>query len=807
MKSTYKYIISSLLVAGAMAACSPEEFGGMLESGVPQSSAFSELVKINVDQEINQVSFSTGQAGTYAIWTITGSDGKSERKIGSNFEKIFVMAGDYDVTIQIANRNGVSDGVITKSFHIDNTIVDFTKYINAISKSTWYFDNNQQGHLACGPNAADPTGWWSGEPDCKANVGLYDNFMDFTADKKYTFSPGAAGTMYVNKGTTLWGTGAAEDFTVNVEPQESTYDFEIVGNDIYLTFAANTQFPYIAFDECYTAPRYKVESLKSTAMTLIAANNDIAWQYILTTSHEVKFMGFDVNSEDNLWKQANPTFDHIYYAPGWNQIADFEHSEENGVYTLKLTEATSEQWQAQYFLTTELSNSNVPAGALYDFSCIITPSKDIKNAMLKLTSPGDDPSLFAENVNLEGNADNVIYFTEMEGPAFDGNYKFVFDFGGNPEDVEIVIKDIVVIDHSKNKVVPPTKDPEPAEPETVKDWNNDSPANLWKAVEEGSAFISVTPWFSGADWNGGLTPDWKHENGVWEVVMPAGIGAEQWKGQFPINTTLTASIEKKYNFYCVVEADNDCPGVTIKLTQTDESETAKHDDNFFFADRHEITADKPFIYKATNVVLPKQDAHALSLFFDFGGTPEGTVVKISDIYFEEVKEVNYEAENNLWKAVDSGNAFLSVTPWFSGADWSGGLTCEWDHKNGSDTWKVTMPEGLGSEQWKGQFPINTTLTASKDKTYSFGVTLEADADCPGVTIKLTQTDESETVKHDDNFFFADRHELKADEEYVYKVTGAQLPKGDAHALSLFFDFGGTPGGTVVKIKKITFIEE
>ncbi|MGM9703595.1 MAG: hypothetical protein ACI3YZ_08640 [Prevotella sp.] len=27
------------------------------------------------------------------------------------------------------------------------------------------------------------------------------------------------------------------------------------------------------------------------------------------------------------------------------------------------------------------------------------------------------------------------------------------------------------------------------------------------------------------------------------------------------------------------------------------------------------------------------------------------------------------------------------------------------------------------------------------------------------------------------------------------MTGQKLPQNDAHALSLFFDFGGTPGGT------------
>ena len=91
-----------------------------------------------------------------------------------------------------------------------------------------------------------------------------------------------------------------------------------------------------------------------------------------------------------------------------------------------------------------------------------------------------------------------------------------------------------------------------------------------------------------------------------------------------------------YTFSCTIEADNDSPGLTIKLTETDDADGTKHDNNFFFADRHDVTADKAFTYKVTGANLPQNDAHALSLFFDFGGTPAGTHVKIKDIIF--VKE-------------------------------------------------------------------------------------------------------------------------------------------------------------------------
>ena len=39
----------------------------------------------------------------------------------------------------------------------------------------------------------------------------------------------------------------------------------------------------------------------------------------------------------------------------------------------------------------------------------------------------------------------------------------------------------------------------------------------------------------------------------------------------------------------------------------------------------------------TGVTLPLNDAHALSLFFDFGGSPIGANIVISDIIFEKAQ--------------------------------------------------------------------------------------------------------------------------------------------------------------------------
>ena len=334
--------------------------------------------------------------------------------------------------------------------------------------------------------------------------------------------------------------------------------------------------------------------------------------------------------------------------------------------------------------------------------------------------------------------------------------------------------------------------PEPGdEAGATMDWDYDAASNLWKGVDTGDNFDKVSPWFANNDWAQIADPEWKHEGDTWQITMPEGIGSSQWQGQFPIHTTLSASMNKRYNFYCVVESDNDMPGLTIKLTETGD------DNNFFVADRHEVTADKAFVYKVENVSLPLKDAATLSLFFDFGGTPAGTVVKVSKIYFEEA--LSYDDERNMWKSVDSGEAFVEVAPWFANDGWGQIDNPKWSHEG--NVWELDIPAEIGTQQWQGQFPIKTSLSASMADSYTFSCTVEGDNDMPGVTIKLTDGAD------DNNFFVADRHEITADKPFTYKVTGVKLPVGDAASLSLFFDFGGTPGGTHVKISDIILIKE
>ena len=806
---TYNLFRAGLLycgVAAAMTACSPDEFSGADPNGLPTVSDVD--FSISVDQETNQmVATYNPQAGTYPIWILDGASYSTLNEVGYKNSE----AGTHTVELKLGNRNGISQAGVKKTYTFNETKIDYSADFRRITGKEWRIANKEVAHMACGPAGGDGTGWWSAQPDDKKAFGVYDDRITFTADTRkggtYTYNAGEDGMTYVNKGVDKWGTKNDEaDVDIALGNQTSSWSFEVydwkdsegnVTSQTYIQLAANTLFPYISSDSQYANPKFRIETLTAKKLVLVydAPDGSIAWRFILTSEEgEKEFTGFDANSNFNLWKDITPTME-FWYAPGWSQIADPGFKDDGNDYTITLPEATTDQWQAQVKFHTDLTTN---AATNYDFSAVLNSDKDLNGATVKLVLDGDDGVFyFTDRIDLKANEDYIFWKSDMPGIDMP-KVMLVLDFGGCQAGTTVNVSNIVLKDHANDDgTVLPNVDPvTPDTPEM--DWDVASPTNLWAAVESGDAFISVTPWFADNGWSQIGDPTWKNENGEWTLTIPEGMGGSQWQGQFPINTTLTASQSKKYNFYCVVEADQDCPGVTIKLTETDEADGTKHDGNFFFADRHEVKADVPYIYKAEGVSLSQNDAHALSLFFDFGGSPIGTNIKISKIYFEEAVSMNYDDADNLWKAVDDGSAFDMFGYWFADNSWSQIPNSECVHSG--DTYEIVLPEGIGGSQWQGQFHIDTKLTASASKTYNFQLVMEADNDCPGVTIKLTDAG-------DTNFFCEGRHDIKADEPYVYTLKGAMLKEGvDASAIRLFFDFGGSPAGTKVKISKIVFKE-
>ena len=807
MKNLFKYSIGALFAGLAMTACSPDEFSGADPNGIPSVSGVD--FNISVDQETNQmIATYTPQPGTYPVWILNGTTYSTLQEVGYNNPE----AGTYTIDMKIGNRNGFSQGTISKTFTFNETKVDYSADFRRITGKEWRIANKEVAHMGCGPAGTAGTEWWSAQPNDKKDFGVYDDRITFTADNRkggtYTYNAGADGMTYVNWGTSFNPTGAEPDVDVALGNQTSTWSFEVydwedaegnVTKQTYIQLGKNTLFPYISSNAQYENPKFRIETLTATKMVLVydAPDRSISWRFILTSAADerlVEEQGFDANSDFNLWKGVTPdaTF---YFAPNWSpdRTADMQatYNDKGNDYTITVPDAAFDRWQAQMHLHTtgvETSSANH-----YDFSCIFVADADIDGVTVKVTNEADNEAIIdVDNISLKAGKEYVFWKSNIEGKDL-SPVKIVFDFGHASGATTINVSNIVLKDHANNDGTIVSEGGEGGgEDKPTMDWNYESGANLWKAVDDGTLFDAFGYWFADDSWTAlGTQPEATQNGDTYEITIPEGIGGSQWQGQFHIDTKLTASADKAYNFYFVMETDNDCPGVTVKLTDAGDS-------NFFCEGRHDVKADEPFIFKLEGATLKEgKDAEAIRLFFDFGGSPAGTHVKISKIYFEEAVSLNYDDADNLWKGVDDGGVASEFGYWFADDSWTALGTQPVATHNG-DTYEITLPEGMGGSQWQGQFHIDTQLTALAALAYNFQLVIEADNDCPGVTIKLTDAGDS-------NFFCEGRHDIKADEPYVYTLKGATLKEGtDATAIRLFFDFGGSPAGTKVKISKIVF---
>ena len=810
MKHIFRYLGVTLLLAGIISACSPEKITHPSEAGIPSATQIEPV--ISVDQEINQVTFAlpAGTKGLIPVWLFQDKTGDWTQYSAQNgLKKIFTTAGDYSVRMHLMNSNGMSPDFVQKTFHIDNTIMNFDKYNTMLtggSQKEWRIDNSVAGHMGCGPSGTSGTEWWSANPDDKKDWGVYDNRMTFVLEGNvYQFDPGAAGTIYVNTGISSepygsHNTNDGNDYLYPVEAQTAEWSWEVDGEDLYLILPANTYWPYYANVDFIANPRFKVESISTKSADLVIDNGEIAWHFTITSgAAEVKFNGFNYNHEANLWKPVDTEGAHSYsffYAPGWTQIADPEVSCAGGKYTFSLPSATSEQWQAQCFIipTTDLPLS---AATNYDFSCILNSSTDIKKVTLKLTDTTNDGNfLFTENVNLTAFEDYVFYLSDL--PGIDAAaVKMVFDFGGNPDNTEVSVSNIVLKDHAidDGTVLPSVPEDPVAGPE---EYKYDSEANLWKAADAAHSYS----FFYAPSWSQLPDPEVENNGNEYLLKLPSATFA-QWQAQFFIIPDNPVALEssKSYDFSVVLNSTTDIRAVTLKLTDV------SSDDNFLFTENVNLTAFEDYIFDLSD--LPGIDAAAVKMVFDFGGNPDNTEVTIKRIVLKDhaiddgTHKGGASGENPGGGLDTSGtdiwdNAKVSYTWWYSMADWSGTLTPE--ISTISNGWKVVIPAGIGGSEWQGQTHFTLDAPASAAKKYDFCVTLNSSAACT-CTVKLAW----EGNDTDHAFFYDGNVALSAYEDFQYIQSGVS-PDADYDKLALFIDLGRTPAGAEVEIKDIHLYE-
>ena len=208
-----------------MTACSPDKFEGADPNGIPSVSGVD--FQISVDQETNQmIATYTPQAGTYPIWILNGTTYSTLQEVGYNNPE----AGTYSIEMKLGNRNGFSQGSISKSFTFNETKIDYSSYFRKICDKEWRIANREVGHMGCGPAGTGGTEWWCAQANDKKDFGVYDDRITFTADTRkggtFTYNAGADGMTYVNYGTAFNTQGATADIDVALGNQTSSWSFE-----------------------------------------------------------------------------------------------------------------------------------------------------------------------------------------------------------------------------------------------------------------------------------------------------------------------------------------------------------------------------------------------------------------------------------------------------------------------------------------------------------------------------------------------------------------------------------------------------
>lgn len=638
MKTTLKYIALSMSAA-LMAACSPDYITPD-QAKLPQAADFD--VQVEVNQETNYVTFNMNNNGIVPVWIASATDpidnangskvtGKNYAYTGNGLLLRFRDEGKHTVEVKAYNAHGISVGSQMVEFTLNNTYrdpFDPAPYIKALSDGstkTWEWNHTVAGHFGCGPFGGTGTEWWSAGAEDKKDWSLYDDKITFGADGSYIYDPGD-GQLYVNANSGIkseYATG--EDYLVPWEKTTATYSVESNWNDagveeIYITLPKGTPMSYVADQTELDDPRYLVleskpadmkKCLKLVANLKTSGNPDgIAWHYEFVKEGSA---GGDVT--DPLYGKTSKTW-----------VLD---SEANGHIGCGPDQANAAGWWA--------AGPNEKAGfGLYDDEItfyadgkyVFNPGADGKiyiNKEVTAIGPGTTQS---EDYDIDWTVQESTY--TLNGDVLTFPEGVVIGYVANNESV--TNPTYVITENTEDKLVIVANfsgiswqyiyKPKPDV------FDVDGPGNFWK-----SASVSMTYWYSPSDWSGGLNPETETlENNGLKVVIPEGIGGNEWQGQTVFHTDIPMSASKTYDFCVTVEADQDIPAMTFKLAW----EGNDNDHAAFYVNDFTVEAGEPATFKMESVV-PDVDYDKVVLFVDLGRCAAGTTVTLTKICMQEHK--------------------------------------------------------------------------------------------------------------------------------------------------------------------------
>ena len=625
--------------AALMAACSPDYITPD-QAKLPQAADFD--VQVEVNQETNYVTFNMNNNGIVPVWIVGATDpidnangskvtGKNYAYTGNGLLLRFRDEGKHTVEVKAYNAHGISVGSQMVEFTLNNTYrdpFDPAPYIKALSDGstkTWEWNHTVAGHFGCGPFGGTGTEWWSAGAEEKKDWSLYDDKITFGADGSYIYDPGD-GQLYVNANSGIkfeYATG--EDYLVPWEKTTATYSVESNWNDagveeIYITLPKGTPMSYVADQTELDDPRYLVleskpadmkKCLKLVANLKTSGNPDgIAWHYEFVKEGSA---GGDVT--DPLYGKTSKTW-----------VLD---SEANGHLGCGPDQANAAGWWA--------AGPNEKAGfGLYDDEItfyadgkyVFNPGADGKiyiNKDVTAIGPGTTQS---EDYDIDWTVQESTY--TLNGDVLTFPEGVVIGYVANNESV--TNPTYVITENTEDKLVIVANfsgiswqyiyKPKPDV------FDVDGPGNFWK-----SASVSMTYWYSPSDWSGGLNPETETlENNGLKVVIPEGIGGNEWQGQTVFHTDIQMSASKTYDFCVTVEADQDITAMTFKLAW----EGNDNDHAAFYVNDFTVEAGEPATFKMESVV-PDVDYDKVVLFVDLGRCTAGTTVTLTKICMQEHK--------------------------------------------------------------------------------------------------------------------------------------------------------------------------
>lgn len=299
---------------------------------------------------------------------------------------------------------------------------------------------------------------------------------------------------------------------------------------------------------------------------------------------------------------ATMTPDGPYFAPGWNESTNYTVTEENGVITFDLKDATNERWQAQFPYDTDIT----PSADLYYAISFDIESTTAFGAYYKFFPKSQDNDIICqENMNLEAGTSKHI-FGSGKGFTSTNPLRVLFDFGSNPADSKITVKNIKFYSSTEEIAYEPGTTPVEVKAELIE------------------SALTVEPPYYAPNWNPSTNYTETYDNGVLTIDMQDATFGD-WQAQFALITDILPSADVFYGVGFDMVSTTDTPRAFFKLFPNGEDTNVICDKNSSLKANESVR-----IFKSGAGITSE---NPLKLLYDFGGNPANTKITISNLKF------------------------------------------------------------------------------------------------------------------------------------------------------------------------------